>query len=468
MPSALEFIHPDGPGRRVSVHGSGPAAALARAPAADAGAPPDLVLLVPSRGERADLAWSEQAAHVASTVADDGLVVTPHPSRRLRSRLVAAGLYPATRLLHVPDLPQSRYVFPLAGPAARFALRRLVPLGRAKRAAARAVALPGVSAIAPTSVVFRRRGARPLFDWLSGVAVPTRACDAIVSSSWHAHGATVLHRFGGAEAPDAIVKLGGGAVEEARALDLLGAEARSAEVAVPAVLGTGTRAGLPLIVETPVAGSPASGLVRGSPARAAALLRSLVGWLEAWNAATASPRPFERADGERLLLEPARRLAPGLADADAHLSRLDRLVEACTGRLMPFVAAHNDLTAANVLVDEDGRLAIVDWEHAAPGCLPLGDLAYAVADVAAAVAGYRDRPEAFAACFAPGGAFADLTRGLLHGAARSRGIDASAVELCLQACWLHHADNELRNLGGEGERPFLAILQRAGDEGVRP
>ncbi len=135
---------------------------------------------------------------------------------------------------------------------------------------------------------------------------------------------------------------------------------------------------------------------------------------------------------------------------------------------MPFVAAHNDLTAANVLVDEDGRLAIVDWEHAAPGCLPLGDLAYAVADVAAAVAGYRDRPEAFAACFAPGAAFADLTRGLLHGAARSRGIDASAVELCLQACWLHHADNALRNLGGEGERPFLAILQRAGDEGVRP
>ena len=94
------------------------------------------------------------------------------------------------------------------------------------------------------------------------MAAPARPSTAIVSRSWQAHGATVLHRFGPAETPDAVVKLGGGAAEEARALDLLGAEARSAEVEVPAVLATGTRAGLPLIVETPVAGSPASGPVR--------------------------------------------------------------------------------------------------------------------------------------------------------------------------------------------------------------
>jgi hypothetical protein len=84
------------------------------------------------------------------------------------------------------------------------------------------------------------------------------------------------------------------------------------------------------------------------------------------------------------------------------------------------------------------------------------------------VAGYRDRPEAFAACFAPGGAFVGLTRELLDGAARSRGMEGPAVELCLHACWLRHADNELRKVGGGGERPFLAILQRSGDEGIRP
>lgn len=468
MPSALEFFHPDGPGRRVSVHGAGPAAALVTAPASAGAAPPDLVLLAPTRGERTDGAWLEEAARVASTVAPDGLVVAPRPSRRLRGRLAAAGLEPATRLLHVPDLPLSRYVFPLGGPAARFALEQLVPLGRAKRAAARALALSGVSAIAPTSVVFRRRGARPLFEWLSGVAAPTEARTAIVSTSWRPHGATVLHRFGAAQTPDAVVKLGGGAAEERRALDRLGAEARTAEVEVPAVLATGTRAGLSLIVETPVAGSPASRLLRESPARAAGLLRGLFRWLEAWNAATAAPRPFRRADGERLLFGPALRLAPGLADADAHLLRLDRLIEACNDRPMPFVAAHNDLTAANVLVDENERLGIVDWEHAAPDCLPLGDLAYAAADVAAAVGGYRDRPEAFTAAFAPGGAFAALTRELLDGAARSLGIDAPAVELCLAACWLRHADNEMRKLDGEGERPFLAILERSGDVGVRP
>src|SRR5256714_6839231 len=117
MPSALEFIHPDGPGRRVSVHGAGPAAALVPAPATDAG-PPDLVLLAPARGERKDPAWLEQAAGVAATVADDGLVVTAHPSRRLRSRLVAAGPQPRAPPPPPPPPPPGRGVFPLAGPAA--------------------------------------------------------------------------------------------------------------------------------------------------------------------------------------------------------------------------------------------------------------------------------------------------------------------------------------------------------------
>jgi hypothetical protein len=447
----------------VLVHGTGRDHRLASPRTTGPAGVTGLLLLAPSRAERADRAWVEEAAGLAGDVAEDGLVVVPRPSHRLRAELAAVGLEPVTRLRHVPDVARGRYTFPVRGPAAMFALQRVVPLHPLKRALARALVLPGAATVGQTTVVFRRPGARPLLEWLCGLGPPLTSCSPIVVRSWRPAGATVVYRFGDNATPDAVAKLGGGAAEEARALRALADSARGASANVPSILGEGTLGGLPLIVESPVAGSPAPGALRSSPGVARNLLRALASWLEAWNAATIVRRTFGSADAERLVLDPARRLASVLADGGAYLSRLDRLCGACVGSEIPFVAAHNDLTAANVLLGERGTLGIVDWEEAATSCLPLGDLAYAAADVAAATDGYRDRPAGFAACFEPDGTFADLTGELLGNAARSQGLDAPAVDLCLQACWLRHADNELREAAARGllERPFLGILRRA-------
>ena len=461
-PSPLELLHPDGPPRRISVCGSGAAAALAPANATQEGVA-DVAVLALCRAERRDRVWVSRAAGVAALVAEDGLVVAPRPSRGLRAELATLGFTPEIRLLHIPDVERSRYLVPLRRMATDYALRRLIPLDPLKRTAARALRVPGIDRLGPTSVVFRRPGARPLLEWLWTVRTPRAACTAIVTRSWRPNGATVVHRFGDRGIPDAIAKVGGGAGREAAALRSVGPTADGTAVAVPTLLEERILGNLPVAIQTPIPGLPASRALRGSPDRARNILRRLATWLMEWNSATVARRRFEAPDAERQLLAPARRLTPLLEGGDAYLERLTRLCDRFRGGKVPFVAAHNDLTASNVLLAEGERLGVVDWEEAEPLCLPLGDLAYAVADFAAAVDGYRDRPAAFAACFERSGSFAHLTGELLRDAAGSLGLDAQLLELSLQACWLHHADNERREASTRDlpDRPFLAILKRA-------
>jgi hypothetical protein len=461
-PPPLELLHPDGLARHVMVHGTGRATALASMAPSGEKAPADVALLAPSRKERRNRAWVTEAGRVASSIAQDGLVVVPWPSRRLRMELAALGLEPEIQLLHLPDLRKSRFILPVRGPAARYALRFVVPVGRLKRNAARALALPWFASVAPTSLVFRRPGARPLLEWLCARRPPT-PCPAIVAGSWRPTGATVVYRFGEKGEPNAIAKVGRGAAKEASALRAFSAAARGASADVPALLGERALGSLPVVIETPLRGAPAPRLLHGAPGSARGLLRAVADWLAEWNSATTIRRTFEPADAERHILARARRLSSLLGDGGTYLAWLEALCGQCTGKVTPFVAAHNDLTAANLLVRERGRLGIVDWEEAANECLPLGDLAYATADVVAAVDGYRDRPAAFATCFGLPGPVADITSKLLRDAAVAQGIDGPFAELCFQACWLRHADNERREATTREvpERPFLTILRRA-------
>ena len=453
MISPLELLAPGGPGGGVAGEGSGPAAALA---AAGDGAP-EVAVLAPAREEARSDEWREQALRLAAA---DGvaIVVTAPPDARLRRALRRAGYAPASLLLHAPDVERSRLIFPLGGAAAAYALRTLVPASTVERAAARLLCVTPVPLpLGPTSAVFAR-GARPPLDWLARLEPQRPSCTAVIARAWRPAATTVVYRFAGGREPDAVVKLGGGCAAEADALERLGAAAAAAGARVPAVLHRGEAGGRPLVVQTPLAGVAAPRLLAGSGAAAQRLLGELAGWLETWAEATAAPRAFTADDAERLLLAPARTLAPDL-DSGA-LRRLEGRCDAATGRRVPFVAAHNDLTAANVLLAPGQPPAVVDWEHAAGEALPLGDLAYCAADLAAAVDDYRDRPGAFDACFAPGGGHAELVSSLLGRAAARAGLDPPLVDLCLAACWLRHAANERAESGGE-DRPFLELLCRS-------
>ncbi|HEY6067422.1 MAG TPA: hypothetical protein VIU81_01930, partial [Gaiellaceae bacterium] len=232
---------------------------------------------------------------------------------------------------------------------------------------------------------------------------------------------------------------------------------------VPEVLGELDLGGVPGLVETFVDGKPATMAILGSERVGREVLRSIADWLERWNAHTAVERQIESEDVQKLVLAPAERLADELPEH--YVTNLRRLVDRCVGARAPFVAAHSDLTAANVLLMDGAHIGVVDWHGAQAESLPLGDLAYAAADIASGVGGYRDRPAGYAEAFGGGGAFDELTRSLVTRTAGDLRLDPAMVDLCLQACWLLHADDERRDAdGSRGGRPFLAILRQAAEQ----
>jgi thiamine kinase-like enzyme len=127
---------------------------------------------------------------------------------------------------------------------------------------------------------------------------------------------------------------------------------------------------------------------------------------------------------------------------------------------MKLVAAHNDLTTANVLVDRGGRLGIVDWDTASARTLPLGDLLYLLADAEAAKHGFVDRPAAFRSVL-------DRPAGPLERRfADTLGLDRDVGDLCFHACWLRHAANEALRTEDD-TRPFLEIVRTIAERGIR-
>ena len=461
MPSILELLHPAGFVRTARVLGTGPGRALVFE---TGDGPPQLVLLAGSSAELRDPSWVDASVKLAGTLAENGVVVTAGRSRALARAMAGSGLVPSMRLLHIPDLDRSRYVFPLGGAAARFALGGLVPLRPWKRLAARFTAAVQPSAFTSGSVVYQRAGSTPLLSWLNDLGETGAPADAILSQSWKTGGATVVVRFGEEARPSAVVKLGADGPREAQALESLGDAARRASASVPVLLGELSLGGAMGVVETFVEGRPAAAVIRGSERRGREVLEAIALWLERWNIETGESRPLERGDVDRFVLSPAERLADDLPAG--YLAGLRRLGDACTGMHVVLVAAHNDLTTANVLLGEGDRRSVVDWHVAEPMSLPLCDLAYAAADVASAVGGHVDRPAGYAAAFVRGGAFYEQTRKLLDRAVESLRLDRALVDLCLQACWLRHADNERSQMDqeGKGARPFLSILRQATEQ----
>ena len=135
--TVLGLVHPAGSVATIRVHGGGAARALA---STGGDGPADHVLLAPTQAEARDHDWVDDAARAAAASAQDGMVVAAPASRGLTRALARSGLVPVTRLLHVPDVARSRFIFPVSGATAAFALGSLVPLAPVKRASAQAVA----------------------------------------------------------------------------------------------------------------------------------------------------------------------------------------------------------------------------------------------------------------------------------------------------------------------------------------
>jgi len=362
--------------------------------------------------------------------------------RRARTRAKRAGLDVGPLLLELGEL-----LVPVERDALRWALGTRAP---SRRAALVRLLPAGILGLGVSRSIARRPRARPLAEWLHALG---RGTSVVLSGET----AFLIDDGGVTLAARVEPSVPGSRTEsERRALLELGADARAAGAAVPTPLDERELAGASLLVMTGLPGAPASRLIARRPRSRAALVDRLASWLGPWNEATAVERVLSPELLERKLLAPARRL-----ELDTpYLAALEELAAAAAGRRVKLVAAHNDLTTANVLVEPEAPLGIVDWESAERESLPLGDLFYVVADAEAAAEAFRNRRDAFLASLGPQ---ATHERQLVARLA----LDPVAADVCFHACWLAHAANERQVTGREGGLPFLEIVRTIGGQRLR-
>jgi hypothetical protein len=459
--SPLELLLPDGVANDAIVLGdacpSGLAPAASPASRASNETPVDLVVLAPSVHQRRDAAWIETAARIVSSrLSSNGLAyVLPSRASRVRRALSAGGLRSGAVLLHIPDLTRSRHLVATRTEAERYALSGQIQMSDLKRlVAAVALRVPRASALGPTGTVLRRDLTPPLAAWLFRHDGTSRPGSALLTPT--ADGC-VLHRFpAGEPVPDAVAKVSARATDELDALRAVAPSAGHAGAHVPRVLAGGTIGITPFVLQSVVPGRSAAQLVAGRRLSVGDVQKRLAAWLGRWARATIQVRELGAADLERLLLTAAR----GLADPGrrAYLDYVEALCARAAGERCPLVSGHGDLTLANVLVDDAGRIGIVDWEGASRESLPLMDFFYAAVDAVAAESGYADRVGAFGSCFGTDGAHSAAVADLRRRLARELHLDELVQELSFHACWLHHAANEARRAPGAPAGPFGRIV----------
>ena len=467
-PSLLENLHPDGAARRATVLGSGCPERL-RPDLPVAGNAWDLVVVAPSQAEGRSVQWIAGAARDASRDLDpDGLVYVMagvRARRRITQALEAEGLQETASVAHLPDHAASEVLVPLTPKAIRAAAARMHrPWTRGLLRgllAAPALATVAGSLYRSVGVIARRPGARPLAMWLEGA--DDGAGIGSIRTRWRADRVrTVVHIIAGKGAFVKLERSGTGMDalrREAAALAQLGPAARASGARTPDAVLVEASPACPALRLTQLDGDTARSVLARMPSRRDEILRTVGGWLEAWSRSTSRLERIDEKGLEHRVLGPARRLQGAFQNGAQYVVWLEARCRELVGRAVPMVAAHNDLTMANLLLTDGDAPGVLDWEAATPDGLPLADFVYAAVDATAAGGGYRDRPAAFDACF--GSAGTGTVGEILVRLRRAVELPDAWATLAFHACWLQHAENERRKRAPGEPLPFLDCARRA-------
>ena len=156
---------------------------------------------------------------------------------------------------------------------------------------------------------------------------------------------------------------------------------------------------------------------------------------------------------ERLVEQPLRQFGdvfPLSTDDIRLLERTWALVEPLRGTSLPMVVEHGDLSHPNIILCEDGRVGVVDWELADVNGVPASDLffflAYAAFALGKARAG-KDYISSFHTAFFGRTAWAPP-----YVAAYAEALQLSSHLLTplFVLCWARYTVGLLRRLGGTG------------------
>lgn len=466
--SWLELLHP-----------AGTTASGLRAPTPVAGVP----MLAPRPGDQRGHGWlARDLDRMAEELSPDGLGYVA-VERRWRPRAVRLatrrGLQVGPWIAHLPPLPSTLYLIPIESRTLRYAFGALVPGHRWTRRLLPAALAAGAAPLLPwllpsAGFVVRKPGARPLLEWLLNLPGPSgggngtdRRGTALISAGWRDTGrSAVLQRFRAEESrPDIAVKVApidcaAAHRGEATRLETLGPDAGRAGAVVPRALALTSLGARSVLSLSAVPGRPVATLLAARPSRLPGVVEVLTRWLGRWHAITRVEGATSADALASLVLEGLDPIAAHVPRAEAYRRWLARRCEALSTRSIPAVAAHNDLTMWNVLMDADGALGVVDWQHAIAASPPLVDFFYAMADAVLAAGQHPTRLAALAACVGPHGDLAQLTTRLWTGLAADLGLAADVPTLVLHACWIRHGANaHAEPPGTAGARIFIDIVR---------
>ena len=424
----LRFLLPE-PIRSASVTRPAPALEAALAAAG--------VELVPAGAGPADVLFA--AGDPAG--GDAGCVVLS--GRRAAARLERHG-YVAHAYVPLPSRDVPALVLPLSAPAAAlYALDHWTfPEGavrRARAAAARLVVRWGAAPpLRPPFAVGLRREAAPfLIAAAAEVGVPPGVDFFLRSGQGDTLSRSVFFLFrSGDAAPAWALKFarvrGYRAPFDADEAGLrLAAEAGAADGGrAPHLLGRFEVDGFAAAVETAAVGRPLSEVLRGAASEREKLdlVDSIAGWILELEGRTRSPAAGLAGELERLAALAAARDSPLPPELVARVGPV------------PGTVQHNDLGSWNVIVA--GRsFTVVDWEGASRPGLPLWDLWYFLADIAAALDGvaFADRNAHLVSLFRGDGRLSQRLFDWTRRGAESLGIPAASVGPLTALCWLHHS-----------------------------
>jgi hypothetical protein len=427
------------------------------------------VVILTLFGRREPRSFEEIVDEAVAAMSPGGVLYVVAP-RRLRGKILRLvrghGLeigIPTVRLRS----GAARYYIPLTARSLRFAVDSW-PLPRRWRFVMQLLQVaPGSSRVLrfllPRVGFAAYQSESPPFSWLLSRLTESPA-EALVATSWRGTEASALvFGFAGRNGVPVIVakqaplSKRSSACHEAKMLDQVAPRAQQAGIGVPRLIELLDKWGQAYVLETGVSGRPLSQLLVGRRADLSTIVHTLSAWLEAWHQSSTQRATLTSTECEEMILEPARSLAEGLLFGHEYVEWLHKACSRLVGTEVPWVNTHNDLTMANVLLDGDGHVSVVDWEVARARGLPLADFWYSVCDAATAC-GSQDRATMFNHCFLAGGALNALVAPHDRRLRKIVGGPPEWLELCFHACWLQHAVNEqTERLADEGS-PFLAIV----------
>jgi len=229
----------------------------------------------------------------------------------------------------------------------------------------------------------------------------------------------------------------------------------------PRVLGTGRRAGRLGLAQTAVPGRPLMDLL--SAGSLPEVTDAVTRWLLRL-AGAAEPQP-RSAWWPRLVESPLRRFEADFGPLlpAGTLQQIRRRLEPLSQ--LPIVFEHRDCAPWNIVWQEDGEPALLDWESAEPRGLPALDLVYFLANAAFVIERALERHHTrrtYRRLLDPGTPLGALAQRALRDYARDLRVDVAALPGLRLLCWLIHSQSDLRHLALAASGPPVPEQLRAG------